>query len=209
MPKRNRSRPDHRRTAIAQEAARIMQEHGLKDFRRAKEKAGLRLGLEDRGALPDNQEIESAIAERNRIFRGEAHEEFVDVLRQAALDVMRRIGDFDPRLVGPVLTGNASEHSTIDLHVFSDAAEAVGAALSALGLPNRAFEHRLRTRRDELELFPGYRFRNGDFLFAATVFTERGRGNAPLSPVDGRPMRRATVKDVEALLNGRGSSSDE
>ena len=61
MPRRNRSRPDHRRTAIAQEAARIIQEHGLKDFRIAKEKAGLRLGMEDRGALPSNQEIESAL----------------------------------------------------------------------------------------------------------------------------------------------------
>jgi hypothetical protein len=208
LPRRNRSRPDHRRTAIAQEAARIIQEHGLKDFRSAKEKAGLRLGLEDKGALPSNQEIESAIAERNRIFLGEAHEEIVDVLRQAALDVMRQIGEFDPRLVGPVLTGNASEHSTIELHVFSDAAEAVGGALTTLGLPNRAFAHRLRTRRDEVELFPGYRFRRGDFEFAATVFPERGRGNAPLSPVDGRPMRRATTKDIEALVCGRGFSAD-
>jgi hypothetical protein len=208
MPRRNRSRPDHRRTAIAQEAARIMQEHGLRDFRSAKEKAGLRLGLEDKGALPSNQEIESAIAERNRIFHGDAHEELVNVLRHAAVDVMRQLGQFDPRLVGPALTGSASEHSTIDLHVFSDTAEAVGGALDGLGFPNRVFEHRLRMRRDESELFPGFRFSNGDFEFAATIFPERGRGNAPLSPVDGRPMRRATVKDIEALLCGRGFSPD-
>ena len=60
-------------------------------------------------------------------------------------------------------------------------------------------------RRDESDLFPGYRFRSGEFEFAATVFPERGRGNAPLSSVDGRPIRRATVRDVEAmLLGGRG-----
>lgn len=185
-----------------------MQEHGLKDFRSAKAKAGLRLGLEDKGALPSNREVESAIAERNRIFRGETHEEFVHVLRRAAVAVMRQLGEFDPRLVGPALTGNASEHSTIDLHVFSDTAEAVGWALDALGLPNRVFEHRLRMRRDESELFPGYRFRSGDFEFAATIFPERGRGNAPLSPVDGRPMRRATAKDVESLLGGSGFCRD-
>jgi hypothetical protein len=208
MPRRNRSRPDHRRLAIAQEAARIMQEHGLRDFRSAKEKAGLRLGLQDKGALPTNQEIESAIAERNRIFRGDAHEAHVSVLRQEALDIMRRLGEFDPRLVGPVLTGNATEHSAIDLHLFSDTAEAVGAALELLGLPNRSFEHRLRMHRDEAELFPGYRFRSGLFEFAATVFPERGRGNAPLSPVNGRPMRRATVKDVEKLLGGTGASPE-
>src|SRR5262245_5182408 len=126
LPRRNRSRPDHRRTAIAQEAARIIQEHGLKDFRVAKEKAGLRLGMEDKGALPSNREIESALAERNRIFRGEAHERFIDVLREAALGTMRLLVAFDPRLVGPVLTGNATEHSAIELHLFSDSAEAVG-----------------------------------------------------------------------------------
>ena len=105
-------------------------------------------------------------------------------------EVMRQLGEFDPRLVGPVLTGNATEHSTIDLHVFSDAAEAVGGALAALGLPNRAFAHRLRTRRDEAELFPGYRFRNGDFEFAATVFPERGPGQRAVV-TGGRPADAA------------------
>jgi hypothetical protein len=200
MPRRNRSRPDHRRTAIAQEAARIIQEHGLKDFRVAKEKAGLRLGLEDKGALPSNVEIESALAERNRIFGGDAHEELIEGLREAALGTMRLLEPFDPRLVGPVLTGNATEHSVIELHVFSDSAEAVGAALDGHGLPRRSYDHRLRTRRDESEVFPGFRFRNGGFEFGVTVFPERGRGNAPLSAVDGRPMRRATMKDVEGML---------
>jgi hypothetical protein len=202
MPRRSRSRPDHRRTAIAQEAARLIQEHGLKDFRSAKQKAGLRLG--ESGGLPSNREIDAAIAEHNRIFRGEAHDDLMSAMRAAALDVMTRLCEFDPRLVGGVLTGNASEHSTIELHVFSDAAEAVVEALAALGLPTRAFDQRLRVRRDASDVFPGLRFRNGEFEFAVTVFPERGRGNAPLSPIDGRPMRRATAKDVEALLLNRG-----
>ncbi len=201
MPRRNRSRPDHRRTAIAQEAARIMQEHGLTDFRSAKEKAGLRLGLQDKGALPSNLEIESAMAERNRIFHGDEHDDLLKQLRLAAVDLMRELAQFSPRLVGPVLTGNASEHSAIELHVFCDEVEAVGATLAGLGLAGRAFEHRLRLRRDQSEPFPGYRFRRDGFEFAVTVFPERGRGNAPLSAVNGRPMRRATLKDVEALIS--------
>ncbi|MCK6371968.1 MAG: hypothetical protein L6Q83_11735 [Gammaproteobacteria bacterium] len=204
MPRRKPSRPDHRRAAIAQEAARIIQEHGLTNFRSAKEKAGVRLGLEDRGALPSNLEIDSAIAEHNRIFRADDHDELLRAQRRVAVEVMRGLEEFSPRLVGTVLTGNTSDYSVIEFHAFSDAAEAVGAALDRLGLANRPFEQRLRLRRDRSEPFPGYRFACEGFDCAVTVFPERGRGNAPLSAVNGRPMRRATAKDVETLLSAEG-----
>lgn len=178
-----------------------MQEHGVRDFRSAKAKAGQRLGLQDTGALPSNEEIESAFAERSRIFRGDAHDELLAALRRSALSMMRQLERFSPRLVGSVLTGNVSEHSPVELHLFSDEIEAVGATLDTLGQPGRPFEHRLRVRRDRTEPFPGYRLRRDGIQFDLTVFPERGRGNAPLSAVDGRPMRRATVKDVEALLS--------
>ena len=207
MPRRHHPRTDHRRTAIAQEAARIMQEQGQRDFRSAKDKAGQRLGLAEQGALPSNQEVAHAIAERNRIFRGDEHGAFLDVLRGEALGVMRSLAAFDARLVGTVLTGHATEASTIELHAFSDSMEAVGAALDTLGLPNQPSEQRLRVRSDQLKPFPGYRFRHGDFEFTVTVFPERGRGNAPLSAVDGRPMRRATPRDVELLLAQRLSTA--
>lgn len=172
----------------------------MTDFRSAKEKAGVRLGLEDHGALPSNLEIESALAERHRIFHGDGHEEFIGLMRRAALQAMRALAQFDARLVGGVLTGNASEHDPVELHLFSDSAEAVGVALDALGWPHRHFQQRLRMRRDEAEGFPAYRFRHGEFEVTVTVFPERGRGNAPLSPVDRRPMRRASTRDVEALI---------
>jgi len=178
-----------------------MQEHGLKDFRLAKEKAGLRLGLDDQAALPSNREIESALAERIRIFRGDTQEDFVRTLRGAALAAMKLLAAFDPRLVGAVLTGNATEHSPIELHVFSDTPEAVAETLDSLGVPRRSFDQRLRMRRDDSGRFPGFRFHHGGHEFMATVFPERGRGNAPLSAIDGRPMRRATARDVEALLH--------
>lgn len=202
MPRRNRFQPDHRRTVIAQEAARLMQEHGLKDFRSAKEKAGERLGLEDSGALPSNQEVASAIAEHNRIFCADTHDELISLLRGAALRLMQEIGQFSPRLIGAVLAGSASEHSAVELHVFSDEPEAVGTILESLGHSVRPFEQRLRVRRDQTELFPGYRMCRDGMQFDITVFPERGRGNAPLSAVDGRPMRRATAKDIESLISG-------
>ena len=59
---------------------------------------------------------------------------------------------------------------------------------------------RHRLRHDEVEPFPGYRFSAHDCEFSSTVFPLRLRGHAPLSPVDGRPMRRASLQELEELL---------
>lgn len=201
MRSSNRDRPDYQRLALAVEAARIIQEEGLLDFHSAKAKAAERLGLGRRAHLPDNAEIEAALAERNRIFHGETLPELLTTLRQAAFELMRDLGSYHPRLVGDVLSGNATIHSCVDLHLFSDTAEAVGASLESLGVGYRSVARRHRLRHDELEQFPGYRFSAYDCDFTSTVFPIRLRGHAPLSPVDGKPMRRAGIRELAMLLN--------
>lgn len=185
---------------LAVEAARIIQEEGLTDFRAAKAKAAERLGMGRNAPLPDNAEIEAALAERARIFHGATQPALLEGLRQAAFEVMRELEGFHPRLVGDVLSGTATRHSAVDLHLFSDTVEAVGDALAALGINHRGVSRRLRLRHDEVEPFPGYRFSVQDWDFSATVFPLRLRGHAPLSPVDGRPMRRASLRELEELL---------
>jgi hypothetical protein len=192
--------PDHRRSAVAVEAARIIQEEGLTDFRSAKAKAAERLGLGRDAPLPDNEEIEAALAERTRIFHSDTQPALLSGLRHAAFEVMRGLAVFHPRLVGDVLSGNATLYSAVDLHVFSDTVEAVGSALEVLGIAHRIGARRHRLRRDAIEPFPGYRFSAHNCDFASTVFPLRLRGHAPLSPVDGRPMRRASLNELADLL---------
>jgi hypothetical protein len=48
--------------------------------------------------------------------------------------------------------------------------------------------------------YPGVRFEINDHPIEATVFPTDGIRQAPVSPVDGRPMRRADVSELEALL---------
>lgn len=201
MSRHERHRPDNRRASIANEAARLIQEQGLTDFRAAKDKAVERLGLRSAGPLPSNGEIELALAERNRIFSGDYHHQHVRELREAALRIMHLLQVFHARLVGAVLSGNATQHSTIDLHVFSDSPETVGSTLDALGIRHRAtqFRHQFKLRHGEK--FPGFRFFEEDFEYAATVFTDKQRRRSPLSPVDGRPMQRGSIRDVEALVS--------
>lgn len=195
--------PDHRRLAVAAEAARILQEEGITDFRAAKAKAAERLGLGRNTPLPDNVEIEAALAERGRIFLPEAQPLLIDELRLAALEMMEKLAPFNPRLVGHVLRGTATPESTIELHLFADTVEEVAAALDDLGLPHRPATRRQRFRRDEVEEIPGCRFLAGEREFLACVYPLRMRGQAPLSPVDGRPMQRAGMREVAGLLPQR------
>jgi len=199
--KRHPSRVENVRRALAQEAARLMAEHGIRDFLVAKRKAAERLGVIDGVALlPKNSEIESALAEYQRLFRGASHLEALEAQRRAALAAMRYLREFAPRLVGPVLSGTATEYTEVQLHLFAERVESVTLKLLDGGIPHELTEKRLKLNAELVRPFPGVRFEVDDQPIEATVFPTDGIRQAPMSPVDGRPMRRADAGEVEALL---------
>ena len=199
--KRHPARGENLRRALALEAARLMAEHGIRDFLLAKRKAAERLGVLDGAALlPKNSEIESALAEYQRLFRGASHLEALDAQRRAALTAMRYLREFAPRLVGPVLSGTATEHTEVQLHLFADCVESVTLKLLDEGVPHELTEKRIKLTAERVEPFPGVRFEMDDQPIEALVFPTDGIRQAPVSPVDGRPMRRADANEVEALL---------
>ncbi|HEX8756693.1 MAG TPA: hypothetical protein VF745_10170 [Steroidobacteraceae bacterium] len=194
-------RGENLRRALAQEAARIMAEHGIRDFFVAKRKAAERLGVTDgTAALPKNTEIETALAEYQRLFGGESHEESLQAQRRAALTAMHALREFEPRLVGPVLSGTATEYAEVQLHLFADYAESVALKLIDRGIAHEVTERRVRMSPERVLAVPGLRFEVEDQPIEATVFPADAIRQAPVSPVDGRPMRRASVIEVEALL---------
>ncbi len=199
--KRHPARVENLRRALAQEAARLMAEHGIRDFLVAKRKAAERLGVIDGVALlPKNSEIESALAEYQRLFRGASHLEALEAQRRAALAAMRYLREFAPRLVGPVLSGTATEYTEVQLHLFAERVESVTLKLLDGGIPHELTEKRLKLNAELVRPFPGVRFEVDDQPIEATVFPTDGIRQAPMSPVDGRPMRRADAGEVEALL---------
>lgn len=191
---------DRKRQLVAQETARIIVTQGIRDYRVAKRKAAERLGLSDRGSLPGNSEIEQAIEDYHLIFGGSEHPALLRRLRTTAVTAMEILAAWSPRLVGAVLQGTADDNSAVELHIFSDSAEAVGAHLDAAGIPYRTYERRIKSRKDHIETFAGYEFHCGVTTVQATVFPYDGIRQAPLSPVDGKPMQRADVKTVNDLL---------
>ena len=115
---------------------------------------------------------------------------------------MEILSPFSPRLVGPVLHGTAAKNCAVNLHVFSDTPEFVAMKLDENSVPWRSYERRLKNRRDCAETYAGYRFLHGDLAIEATVFPVDGIRQAPISPVDGRPMHRADSSAVQKLLDG-------
>lgn len=188
------------REQLADEAARLMVEHGIEDFSLAKRKAAERLGGGGGGALPSNAQIHERLVERQRIFEPDAREHRLTKLRSLASEVMLWLEEFRPKLVGSVLDGSATANAAIELHVFSDSPEDVAAALQSQGLRLRDSQRRYRFGRELTEQIPGFELTLEEEDFAVMVFPERGSGHAPLSPVDGKPMRRASRAAVVALL---------
>lgn len=189
------------RQVVAQEAARIIVEQGVQDFRLAKTKAAERLGMTDRGSLPGNSEIEAAVSEHLQIFGREPYFDLLQSLRRAALSAMDILAPFNPRLVGPVLHGTAGAGSVINLHAFSDTPELIAVQLDESRLSYKPFERRLKSRRDRSETYAGFRFFQDESSVEATVFPVDGMRQAPISPVDGKPMKRADQSVVLRLLD--------
>lgn len=200
MATRGSGRGAQLRERIAKEAARVMVEGGIRDFQLGKRKALESLRMSAAKHLPGNDEIEQAILEYQRLFRADTQPEHLTMLRRTALDVMRSLPDFKPRLVGSVLNGTADEHSTLTLHVFADPAETVSIHLLDRGIVHRHAEQRLRWSADEVGRLPAYHFFADDVAVELVVFSGPARGRVPLSPVDGRPMRRAALEEVQALV---------
>lgn len=201
MNKRINPRAEQLRRALAQEAARIMSEQGIDDYRLAKRKAAERLGATDIAVLPKNTEIEAALAEHQRLFEADTHSSTLTALRRTALNAMKLLKRFQPRLVGPVLTGTASVHSEVNLHLFADGTETVALHLMEQGIPHRIAERRLRYEPNRLVAYPVVQFVAGDRAIDSVVFPVDGIRQSPASPVDGRPMRRADAAEVASMLD--------
>jgi len=196
-----RCRDDHRlKTLIAQECARLIAEEGVQDFGAARRKAALRLAVGNRAVLPDNVEIEQALLDRQRLFDADRQAIRLRGLRETALNAMRFLARFRPRLVGPVLSGAVGPHAGVHLHLFADSPEEITLFLMEHHIPFETGEHRLKMASGVQVWLPVLRFTAGETRVDLTVFGPLAEREAPLGPINGRLMRRASLAEVQALL---------
>jgi hypothetical protein len=188
------------RQQIATVCARLMVQEGVKDFQMAKKKATTELGVShNKSHLPSNAEIEAEIMLYLRLFQADNQPQHLQHLRETALKAMRLFKTFQPRLVGSVLTGTATQYSDISLHLFSHTPEDIDMFLMQQGIPYQLSDKRFRIEQ-QLVSFPCYQFMAGDEQVSLVIFDIDDIRWSPPSPVDGKPMQRADIKAVEKLI---------
>ncbi len=194
------TRTRERRQRLAHEAARLMAEGGFRDYHQAKLKAASRLGIHDDASLPRNREIEDALREYQRLFVGDSHAEGLRTRREAAQRAMEFLSAFSPRLVGPVLEGTADGGTPVHLHLHSDDPDAVTRLLEEHRIPAEARTRRLRMDRERVADLPVWVFGAEGLSFDLTVLPHDALRQAPLSAVDEKPMKRASLAQLRQLL---------
>lgn len=184
---------------VVHEAARIICEDGLTDYRLAKQKAVERLGLGFGTPLPSNSEVQSAVLQHQRLFGGPSYTERLRKLRETAVSAMRLLVDYRPRLVGAAATGATNDEHRVQLHCFSDQPEGIDWLLHSNGIPFDVTARKPRYPDGEGPEVPVLNFMADDVGVSVSVFAERDQRRAPLSPVDGHPQKRLDLAAVEAL----------
>jgi hypothetical protein len=186
-----------------------MLESGIRDYRRAKIKAAERLGINDTAAWPPNNEIDEALLEHQRLFFDRTHANMLQIQRKAALQALAFFSAFSPRLVGPVLEGTAGARSPIQLHLHSDDAEAVTRFLHDRHIPAQLRFQSLRLNKEHTRDFPLWLFTMEELPYELTVLPYDVLRQAPLSPTDGQPMKRASRTQLDRLLHSSHALDDD
>lgn len=198
-------REDKIRLSIAREAARIMYEEGVKEYRDAKRKAAKAFGPEKAlslgSHLPSNAEIHEELSILVRMHEGDVQPGRLLRMRLLALSWLELFEPFRPYLVGSVLTGTVREESDIDIHLFADSPEEVERFLEERDIPYDPETVSIRYGSEFHDYYHLYLEEDGTAI-DCTVYEPSERHRRPKSSITGRPMERADAARLRALIAG-------
>ncbi len=186
------------RREIAALAARMIAEDGITDYGFAKRKAARQLGAVNADELPNNAEIESEVRIYMAVFQDEEHIERQQVMRVAAVEVMRELEDFRPYLTGAVLEGTAGRYSEIEIDLFPESAKEVEIFFLNHSV---AYDHR-EPRRNQPEAPEAILvFDWDDIPVKLRIYSPDVERLHRRGAHGARQMERARLAVVEALIN--------
>ena len=103
------------KATVANLAAQMIMEEGIKDYLFAKKKAAKSLGFNENTSLPTNSQIDKAIDDFNKIFNSNIDIEFLQQLKTQALEVMHIFKNFKPHLMNQLSQGIIPKLSLIHI----------------------------------------------------------------------------------------------
>jgi predicted nucleotidyltransferase len=118
------------RKKVAKEAASLIYFGIEKEFKQAKVKAAIALGVK---FLPTNIEVAMELDKIADEYEGKARQERLIKMRREALNVMKLLVKYHPIVVGSVWRGTIHHQSDIDIIVFHDKPEEVRKILEKSG----------------------------------------------------------------------------
>ena len=198
------------RQQIAVEAARLMSEEGIDSLQKARKKAAHWLGIHDEHALPDDEEILFQVKTHQSLYQSSSQQQLLASLRETALNTMKLVSAFKPKLIGAVLLDYAHEHSSIDILITADSPEELAVLLMAHNIPYHLRDWKLyfskpgSKSKQHVQSVPAYQFYAGDQLINLIVLSENQRNLVPLDPGNWQTMQKASLTQVEALLKNNG-----
>ncbi len=195
---------DQVRELIAQEAARLMFEDGVKEYRDAKRKAARRFGpvkaLALDSHLPSNAEIHVQLSRLIEWHEGGVLPERLLRLRQLALKYLELLAPFQPLLVGSVLKGAVRAASDIDMHLFADDVEEVESFLANNDLGYTSETVSVRHGNSFID-YPHLYLEENETVIECTVYAPSQRRSPPKSSITDKPMERADAKRLAVLID--------
>jgi hypothetical protein len=106
--------------SVANLAAQLIMEEGIKDYLYAKKKAAKSLGINENANLPTNSQIDKAIDEFNKIFNPNIDIEFLQQFKTQALELMSIFKNFKPHLMNQLSQGIIPKFPEIKINLFAD-----------------------------------------------------------------------------------------
>lgn len=188
------------RRQIAYEAARLMYLREESEYFRAKQKAARRFcqGWVKPADLPSNAEIREEIQAFARLYEGEQRFDRLREMRIHALQTMRLLERFRPRLIGSVFTGHVRQGSDIDIHLFTDSIEAVRGVLEAEGMVFDV-ERKKVVKNNEERIFTHVHVQD-KFPLELTIYAADKAHYHFKSSITGKAIERASIAELEAFL---------
>jgi len=191
-----------RRRALAEEAARLMHDEGVREYYTAKHRAAdnlLGMRRSDTVSLPSNREIRAALVARAEVLEGLGRKRRLRHLRQVAAEVMVALQLYEPRLIGSVASGAIHASSDIDIQLFTHHPLHVEATL---------FREGYDAERVDLEVFKDgahrrylhYHFDADGAHVELSVYGPEELHRVALSSIDGKPIDRVPIRRVRHWL---------